>query len=124
MDGTHDALINLSTTAAADIETMMLQCKKISNPTTTVAALTQQLQKENIAYNRGSKIKVDRQGQAKPKWVNGKHVRDVGGYCWTHGHCVDISLDSRTCRSKKEGHRESATHTNNMGGNQYGNPRE
>ena len=40
MDGTHNALINLVTAAAADIETMMLQCKTISDLTKTVATLT------------------------------------------------------------------------------------
>ena len=33
---------------------------------------------------------------------------------------MDISHDSRTCRSKKEGNRENATRSDNMGGNQYG----
>ena len=123
MDGTHDAIINLSTAAAANREKMMAQCKTIANLTASVAALTQQLQKANIGYNRGSGIPVDRQGQANHKWVNRKHVRDIGGYCWTQGHCVYISHESRTCRSKIEGHRENATRADNMGGNPYGKPR-
>ena len=47
MDGTHDALINLATEAAAERETMMSQCKTIVDLTTNVAALTQKLQQEN-----------------------------------------------------------------------------
>ena len=66
---------------------------------------------------------MDRQGQANFNWVNGKHVCDVGGYCWTRRHCVEISHDSRTCWSKKEGHRENATCANNMGRNLYDKPR-
>ena len=79
MYGSHDDLINLAKADAANRETMMSQCKTISNLTASVAALTQKLQQANTGYNRGSGIPVDRQGQANPKWVNGKHVRDVGG---------------------------------------------
>ena len=80
MDGKHDALINLATAAATDRETMLPQCKMISDLTAIVSALTQQLQKANAVQNRGYGIPVDRQGQANPKWVNGKHVCDIGGY--------------------------------------------
>ena len=123
MDGTHNALINPATAAAADIDTMMTQCKTIADLTTTVSALTQQPHQANVANNRGSGTPVERQGQANPKWVNGKHIRDVGGYFWTHGYCVDINHDSMACQIKKEGHRDNATRANNMGGNQYGKPR-
>ena len=123
MNGTHDALINLVTADAANRETRMLQCKTITNLTASISALTQQLQQANTGYNSGSRLPVEKQGKAKPKWVNGKHFRDVGGYCWTHRHCVEISHDSSTCRIKIEGHRGNATRANNMGGNPYGNPR-
>ena len=53
MDGTHDALIKLATEAAADKETMMTQFKTIADLTATVAALTQQLQKENAVKKGG-----------------------------------------------------------------------
>ena len=46
MDGTHDALINLATAAAADRETMIAQCKTIANLIATFSALTQKLQQE------------------------------------------------------------------------------
>ena len=101
----HDALIILETASAADRETMMLQCKTIANLTKTVAALTRNLHQATTGYNRGSGMPVDRQIQENPKWVNRKHVRDVGGYCWTHGHFVDIIHNSRTCQSKREGYR-------------------
>ena len=123
MYGTHDALIDLATAAAADRETMMSQCKTISNITKTGATLTRQLQQATTEYNRGYGISVDRQSQTNPKWVNGKHVRDVVGCCWTHGHCVDIIHDSCTFRIKREVHRENATRSYNMRGNLYGKPR-
>ena len=123
MEGTHNALINLATEAASDRETMMSKCKTMANLAKNISALTKQLQQANTVYNRGSGIPVDRKGQANPKWVNGKHVCDVGGYCWTHRHCVDIIHDSRTCRSKREGHMENVTRADNMGGNPYGKAR-
>ena len=123
MDGTNDALINLATETVADRETMMAQCKTIANLTATVAALTQQLHQANAVNNMGYGIPVEIQGQANPNLVNGKHICDVGGYCWTHGHCVDINHDSWTFRSKKEGHRDNAKRADNMGGNQYGKTR-
>ena len=52
MDGTHDALINMSTAAAEDRETMMLQSKTIYELTETVAALTQQLHQATTGYIR------------------------------------------------------------------------
>ena len=79
MDGTHDALINLATAAAEVREKMMSQCKNIADLTKTVATLTRKLQQATTGYNRGSGLSVDRQSQANSKWVNGKHVRDVGG---------------------------------------------
>ena len=119
----HNSLINLATAAAEDRETIISQCKTIADLTETVAALTRQLQQATTGYNRGSRLPVDKRSQANYKWVNGKHFRDVGGYCWTHGHCVDISHDSKTCQSKREGHRENATRADNMGGNPYVKPR-
>ena len=80
MNGTHDSLINLTTEDTANREKMMSQCKTITDLTATISALTQKLQQANAVYNRGSGIPVERQGQANPKWVNGKHVRDVGVY--------------------------------------------
>ena len=124
MDGTHDDLINIVTAAEEDRETMMSQNKTITDLTKNVAALNQKLQQATTGYNRGSGLPVDKRSQTNPKGVNEKQFRDVGGYCWTHGHCVEIGHDSRTCQSKREGHGENATISNNMGGNQYGKPRE
>ena len=123
MDGTHYALINLATAATEDRDTMMTQCKTIADLTANISALTQKLQQANAANNRGSGTTVEIQEQANPKGVKGKHIHDVVGYCWTHGHCMDINHNSMMCRIKKEGQRDNATRVNNMGGNQYGNSR-
>ena len=102
IDGTHDALINLATAASEDREIMMSQSKIIADLTQTFAALTWHLQQETTGYNRGPRMPVNRRSQSNSKWVNRKHLQDVGGYCWTHGHCVDIGHDSKKCRRKRE----------------------
>ena len=79
MDGTHDALVNLATAVAEDRDTMMSQSKIIADLTKTVATLTRKLQQATTGYNRGLGLPVDRRSQANSKWVNGKHLRDVGG---------------------------------------------
>ena len=123
MDGTHDALINLATAAVEDRETTMSKNNTITNITKTVAALTRHLQQETTGNDRGTRLPGDRRSQTNSKWVNGKYLRDVGGYCWTHGNFVDIGHDSKTCPYKKEGHTENAKRADIMGGNPYGKPR-
>eukprot|EP00957_Ditylum_brightwellii_P110039 8393428-Ditylum_brightwellii.AAC.1 len=39
------------------------------------------------------------------------------GYCWTHGRCRH---QGNICKSKSDGHRDEATKTNRLGGNNYG----
>ena len=123
MDRMHNALINLATVAAEDREKMITQCKTIANLTGNVAALTRQIQQATTGNNRGPGFPVDRRSQKNSKWVNGKHLRDVGGYCWTHRHYVEISHVSKTRRCKKEGHKENAKRADIMGGNLYGKTR-
>ena len=44
----------------------------------------------------------------------------MGGYCWSHGHHpVNAKHDSSTCKYKKDGHQNTATATNRMGGDNY-----
>jgi hypothetical protein len=45
---------------------------------------------------------------------------DNGGYCWSHGYLVHSQHTSANCRNKKEGHIDTATRTNNLGGSQRG----
>ena len=81
MDGTHNSLINLTTAAVEYRETMMSKYKTIADLTKTVAALTRKLQQETTGNNRRPGLPVDRRSQSNSKWVNGKKLRDVGGYC-------------------------------------------
>ena len=57
-----------------------------------------------------------------PTWVNGKHKKDRGGYCWLYRYLIDPTHNSENCDPSqlKEGHTTEATHNNNMEGNQYG----
>jgi hypothetical protein len=41
----------------------------------------------------------------------------TSSYCWTHGHLVNPKHTSESCTGRKEGHQETATATNMMGGN-------
>jgi hypothetical protein len=48
--------------------------------------------------------------------------KDPQGYCWTHGYKVRQGHNSATCRNKAQGHQDTATRDNNMGGSQVGKP--
>ena len=43
-------------------------------------------------------------------------VWDPAGYCWMHGFKVKKGHNSKTCKTRGEGHQEGATHHNTMGG--------
>ncbi len=46
-----------------------------------------------------------------------RYTRNMGGYCWTHGHYpVGINHTSAMCTQKCDNHNASATATNCMGG--------
>jgi len=47
---------------------------------------------------------------------------DQGGYCWTHGYLVHPDHNSCTCRTKREGHQDSATRADPKGGSMAGKP--
>ena len=79
MDRTHNVLIKLATAAAEDRETMVSQNKTIADLAKTVAALTRHLQQATSGKDRGPRLPKDRRIQTHSKWVNGKHLRDVGG---------------------------------------------
>ena len=49
-----------------------------------------------------------------------KYTRNMGNYCWSHGHHpVGVKHDSSTCTHKKEGHQDAAAATNRMGGDKF-----
>ncbi len=57
-------------------------------------------------------------GEKKSGTTGGTHAWDPSGYCWTHGYKVKKGHNSKTCKTRGEGHQESATRSNIMGGNE------
>ena len=97
-EDTHDALINLATAAAADRDTTTTQIKTTVYLTATITNFTQHIQKATVRINNLKITKLPETPTDRPlKWVNGKHICDVGGYYWTQGYCVDINHNSVAC---------------------------
>eukprot|EP00970_Alexandrium_tamarense_P006376 scaffold1087_cov138-Alexandrium_tamarense.AAC.2 len=57
-------------------------------------------------------------GNKKGGATGGTHAWDPSGYCWTHGYKVKKGHNSKTCKTRGDGHQESATRSNIMGGNE------
>ena len=38
------------------------------------------------------------------------------GYCWLHGYSGNLTHTSQSCVTRAEGHQETATHANKLGG--------
>jgi len=56
-----------------------------------------------------------KQGTATPVAVKPQTTTALS-YCWTHGHSNNLAHTSLTCKTRAEGHQETATATNTMGG--------
>jgi hypothetical protein len=140
------------TTAAEDREQMKQKDKIIADQVLLIASLTQQLSAANAKIialqvtkpaSRQTSPSFHTHAAAatltppqhtvpatqtgtSPTWVDGKHKKDKGGYCWTHGYLVDPAHHSGNCRAERQnpGHQSTATRANNMGGSQYGRPRK
>ena len=145
LDNAENALINLMTTAAEDKEQMRQKDKIIADQVLLITSLNQQLLAANakilsLQANRPANrytpppsiptappptIPATQTGTS-PTWVDGKHKKDKGGYCWTHGYLVDPAHHSGNCRAERQnpGHQSTATRANNMGGSQYGKPKK
>ena len=74
----------------------MAQNKTIADLTKTVATLTRQLQKETTGNNRGPGFPGDRRIQTNSKWVNGKHLQEMGG--GTVGHMDTVWTSAMTVK--------------------------
>lgn len=53
-----------------------------SPPTTSTHASTQSLQSPHQAYQGASRNPTTKRASTSPLWVNGKHKKDKGVYCW------------------------------------------
>jgi hypothetical protein len=123
---TAENLANISKVSRAkdvQIDSITAQIKLLIN---TVALLSKYLANKENNGSRGndgggnSSRGNDRDSGGlggKPRW---NPTRNIGNYCWScRHHPVGMKHDSNTCNFKKEGHRDDATATNRMGGNNF-----
>eukprot|EP00978_Attheya_sp_CCMP212_P007160 scaffold16656_cov42-Attheya_sp.AAC.3 len=140
----QDAQLDLQERAAKSLETIsdslsthqdsisqLTQANAVlSNNTTTLAAqmaqMMQQMQTLQILVSQSNgpapaPPPLAAPPLAAPPAGGGRHHKHRQplpyDYCWSHGKCKH---SSKTCMIRKEGHKEEATQTNNMGGSTYG----
>ena len=142
-----EALANMATAMSADRTTMSQLTKAITDLTTQlkdknneISSLKARLRgttsnnsdsnnsqsNSNDNNNTNSRYRGNNNSNNNTRtsmWTNGKHIRDTGGYCWTHGYCATADHTSANCFKQNPGHKTEATRENNMGGNEYGKPR-
>jgi hypothetical protein len=115
MQETAEAIAHLATATASDrgtVATLTTTNAKLANQLESAHALIAQLKSEIATLK--SKIKPAWQGQRPAKTTNNN------SYCWYHGYQVAKSHTSATCNMRKNGHQESATKIDTMGGVQWG----
>jgi hypothetical protein len=110
-------------TKDAQIGSITAQTKLLTD---TVALLSKSFSnKENNSSNSGGGgSSGSGSGSSGGGCLRGVHkfryTRNMGNYCWSHGHHpVGVKHDSVTCTHKKDGHKDGATATNCMGGDNF-----
>jgi len=131
---TQIALANFVSAASSDRNT-------ISSLTKTIAELSKELSKANLAIaaltkklgngtstpsgNGGAKnnkkrkfknMAIDIHGKEREFVHSDNDFYDPKAYCWSHGFRCRIGHDSSTCTYKKEGHVDNATRENTQNG--------
>jgi hypothetical protein len=112
---TAESIAQLATATASDwgtVATLTTTNAKLANQLEAAHALIAQLKSEIATLK--NKIKPARQGQRPARTTNND------SYCWSHGYQVAKSQTSATCNVRKNGHQESATKIDTMGGVQWG----
>jgi hypothetical protein len=107
----------------AQIDSITAQIKLLTN---TVTLLSKSLANKENNGSRGNVGGGNGSGKngGEDRGLGGKQTwiptRNMGNYCWSCGHHpVGAKHDSHTCTRKKEGHKDEATATNCMGGNNF-----
>jgi hypothetical protein len=126
MERTAGNLANISKASRAkdaQIDSIMAQIKLLTN---TVAILSKLLANKE---NNGSGGNIGRENSNRGNGGDGgglggkprrNPTRNMGNYCWSCGHHpMGMKHDSHTCNFEKEGHKDDATATNRMGGNNF-----
>jgi hypothetical protein len=113
----NDALANIKDTVRmkdTQIDVLVMQLKLLAN-TVTLLAKSIKPEEENRKPNCGCSHGAHG-GQDKQL----TKLRNMGGYCWTHGfHPVGVAHDSKNCAYKIEGHCNDATYNNQFKGSTY-----
>ena len=116
------SLDNLAMAAVQKNETIekLIQINKMKEK--TITNLMAQLEDERATSTKLLEI-IHKAGLQTGKNTNsgsGTHYTnwDPNGYCWTHGYKVKKWHNSKTCKTRNNGHKEGATRANTMGGSQ------
>ncbi|KAL7478261.1 hypothetical protein ACHAW6_004033, partial [Cyclotella cf. meneghiniana] len=116
------SLDNLAMAAVQKNETIekLIQINEMKEK--TITNLMAQLEDERATSTKLLEI-IHKAGLQTGKNTNsgsGTHYTnwDPNGYCWTHGYKVKKWHNSKTCKTRNNGHKEGATRANTMGGSQ------
>jgi hypothetical protein len=115
MQDTAEEIAQLATATESDrgtVATLTTTNAKLATQLEAAHALIAQLKSEIATL----KIKIKRvwQGQRPARATNNN------SYCWSYGFQVAKSHTSATCNVRKDGHQETATKFDSMGGVQWG----
>jgi len=115
-----ESAANISEAARAKDSQITTMTSQIKSLTDAVAALTASMaNKENAAPN-SNRVRDERDRN-----TGFTYKRNMGGYCWSHGHHpVGVNHTSATCTQKKQGHCDNATATNRKNGDNFWPPME
>jgi hypothetical protein len=123
---TAENLANISKASRAkdaQIDSITAQIKLLTN---TIALLSKSLANKENSISKGNIIGGNASGRNSGEGgaLGGKcvfpYTRNMDNYCWSCGHhLVGVKHNSHTCILKKEGHKDKATATNCMGGDNY-----
>jgi hypothetical protein len=113
MHKTADAIAQLAMASYhSTVATLTTTNVNLANQLEAAHALIEQLKREISTLK--IKIKHVWQGQRPTRTTNND------SYCWSHGYQVEKSNSSTTCNIRKNGHQESTTKIDTMGGVQWG----
>jgi hypothetical protein len=113
-------LDNLANAAIADKAQFDQLLKSIETLTTTNKTLTEQLRVANASLlkQKGTNPTNPTTTKGKGAWDREAWLKslDPMGYCWSHGYKVVKDHNSKNCVDKRQGHEDTATRADTMGG--------
>ena len=118
MQANHAAMANMAATQTELLKQLADMQEKFATLAAATTQSTSQRTRDFTPVRRGGRNSTTTTNGGGNKGPN----KDPKGYCWTHGYNVAHGHDSKTCRTRAEGHKTEATRSNNMGGNQADHP--